>query len=190
MSAASHDDDLIRRAKMGEQTAWRELYVAHASRLAVWLRSLPTGDAAADHEDVAAAAWMAAARRIADFTGNTSDFAGWLFSIARNVAMNTRSRSVRRATVPTAADGPDSDIWGLRPDWSTGVDESDWARSLLTHLPPREAEVVACVDVVGLDVATTARVLDISESAVRVSRHRGLRRLRTLIADRPERDKP
>jgi RNA polymerase sigma-70 factor, ECF subfamily len=42
--------------------------------------------------------------------------------------------------------------------------------------------VVACIDVVGLDVASTAAALDMKTTAVRVARHRGLRRLRSLGA--------
>lgn len=52
----------------------------------------------------------------------------------------------------------------------------------LATLPQREAETIACVDVVGLDTATTARALGINAPAVRVARHRGLRRLRRLLA--------
>jgi RNA polymerase sigma-70 factor (ECF subfamily) len=39
---------------------------------------------------------------------------------------------------------------------------------------------VGCIDVIGLDVATTARALGMSTTAVRVARHRGLRRLRAI----------
>ncbi len=39
--------------------------------------------------------------------------------------------------------------------------------------------MLACLEVVGLDIATTATALGISATAVRVARHRGLRRLRS-----------
>src|SRR5262249_24024293 len=137
--ALSTDDDVISRAKAGDQAAWSELYAAHAGRLAVWLRTLPTGDAATDHDDIPAAAGLAAARRIADFTGSSSDYAGWLFAIARNISMNTRARSTRRATSPASTDGAETETWGASPDWSSRVDESEWARGLLRLLPRREA---------------------------------------------------
>ena len=54
-------------------------------------------------------------------------------------------------------------------------------RWLLAQLSPREAEVVACIDVVGLDVASTAQALDMGTTAVRVARHRALGRLRRLL---------
>jgi RNA polymerase sigma-70 factor (ECF subfamily) len=177
----SPDDDLVARAKAGDEAAWRDLYDAHAGRLLLWLRSRPSGDAAVALEDVAAEAWLTAAQRIADFTGNSSYFAGWLFGIARNIALNTSRRSRRRATFPAPMDGVDRDDPAATPDAFTGVDGADWTRRLLAHLPPREAEVVACIDVVGLDVAATSQALGISAGAVRVSHARGLGRLRKFL---------
>jgi RNA polymerase sigma-70 factor (ECF subfamily) len=180
--ATGTDDDVVRRARAGEHAAWGQLYAAHAGRLVTWLRSLPTGDAASDCEDVAAEAWLTAARRISEFRGDASDFAGWLFGIARNLAWNQRRRSGRRATVPYAVDLAEPGMWGTSDDTpavnAVGV---DLTRRLLAMLPEREAEVVACLDVVGLDVGTVAAALGISRSAVRVAHHRGLTRLRKLI---------
>jgi RNA polymerase sigma-70 factor (ECF subfamily) len=182
--AGLSDDDLIRRAKSGDEGAWRELYVAHAGRLRAWLSSLPTGDAAADKDDIAATAWLTAADKIGSFSGSSSDFAGWLFGIARNLAANARRRSGRRATHPLATDG-DGDLWGVAEDPTRAVDASAWARQLLRRLPPREAEVLACIDVAGLDIAATAQILGISAAAVRTSHYRGIGRLRALLSEHP-----
>ena len=177
----SPDDDLVERAKSGDEAAWHDLYDAHAGRLLLWLRSRPSGDAAVAFEDVAAEAWLTAAQRIADFSGNSSYFAGWLFGIARNIALNTNRRSVRRGTFPAPMDGLDRYDPVATPDAITGVDGADWTRRLLAHLPPREAEVVACLDVVGLDVAATSQALGITAAAVRVSHSRGLGHLRKFL---------
>ena len=82
----SADDELIQRAKRGDAAAWRELYRAHAGRLVVWLRTRPSGDAAVAPEDLAAEAWLTAAQKIAEFTRDRRQFAGWLFGIARTPA--------------------------------------------------------------------------------------------------------
>lgn len=176
------DDDVVRRARAGDQEAWGVLYSAHAGRLVTWLRSLPTGDAASDCEDVAAEAWLTAARRMSDFTGDASDFAGWLFGIARNLVWNQRRRTSRRGTVPYAVDLSEPGMWGTSDDVAAanavGV---DLTRRLLSLLPAREAEVVACLDVVGLDVGTVSVALGISRTAVRVAHHRALTKLRRLV---------
>jgi RNA polymerase sigma-70 factor (ECF subfamily) len=178
------DDDLVRRARAGDGAAWRELYLAHAGRLRAWLSSLPTGDAAADNDDIAATAWLTAANKIGTFSGTSSDFAGWLYGIARHVAVNTRRRSSRRMTHPmSTADA--GELWGVADDETRAVDASAWARQLLRRLPPREAEVLACIDLAGLSVSRTAEILDISAAAVRTSHYRGIRRLRAMLSESP-----
>lgn len=171
------DDGLITRAKKGDGQAWRELYETHAGRLLVWLRHQPTGDAALGAEDLLAEAWLVAATRIADFTGSTDSFGGWLFTIARSCAINTQRRSRRRATVPAAEPADSLDLSG-EDTVALGILGDDEVRHLLERLPPREREVITCTDVVGLDTATTAQILGMSRTAVRVARHRALSRLR------------
>ncbi len=174
------DDDLIARARSGEPEAWRELYESLTGRLVVWLRTRPSGDSAAAAEDLAAEAWLVASERIADFSGNSSDFAGWLFGIARNQAANARRRTVRRATDPVGEPGEAS--YDLVDGTADGAASLDWTRRLLARLPAREGEVIACTEVVGIGVAATAEALGISSTAVRVARHRGLVRLRNLAS--------
>jgi len=168
------DDDVVAAAKRGDQDAWRELYRAHAGRLLVWLQTRSGVDGGFAAEDVAQHTWLTAAEKVADYHGNAEEFGGWLFGIARRIAANTRRRGGRRQTDPVAetpvsvtVEGPEATVPG-----------SAWVRDLLATLSPRERDVVACVDVVGLSVAEAAKALDMTAVAVRVARHRALRRLR------------
>ena len=169
------DDNLVAAAKGGDPDAWRELYRAHAGRLVLWLETRVTGlDESAD--DLAAESWLVAAQKIADFHGSSSEFAGWLFGIARNHAANSRRRTGRRHAVNAAltaehsVPGPESAYAG-----------AEWVREALQGLPDRERDVVTCLEVLGLDIAATAEALDISAVAVRVARHRGLKKLRGAL---------
>ncbi|HEY1117424.1 MAG TPA: sigma factor-like helix-turn-helix DNA-binding protein, partial [Acidimicrobiales bacterium] len=109
-------------------------------------------------------------------------FGGWLVGIARNVVSNYRRRAARRRTDPT--DDVGQGIDGVRlEDHQAEAAGLDLSRRMLAHLSRREAEVIACIDVSGLDVSATARALDVNPTAVRVARHRGLGRLRRLIED-------
>lgn len=191
MPVQPRDSALTSRAREGDPAAWRELYAAIGGRLLVWLRSQPHLDPSLDHEDVAAETWCTAASRIADFEGDVDAFAGWLFGIARNHVLNTNRRAQRRATAPTDVDPREvagaSRRGGSHPDVALGsgyeqVEQLGWIRGLLARLPAREADVVACIDVVGLDVGATARALGLSSNAVRVAHHRALRRLRPIVA--------
>ena len=97
-----------------------------------------------------------------------------MFGIARNLEANLRRRNDRRRTDPVGDVGHGAGVDGPEP-WLVA---RDWVRRALAALPPRERDVIGCIDVVGLDVASTAKALGISAVAVRVARHRGLKRLR------------
>jgi len=175
------DDALVTRAKRGDPEAWRELHRAHASRLVLWLATRPTGDSGVAPDAVAAEAWLVAASRIADFTGSADDFGGWLFGIARRISATTKRRSERRRTTP-------GDVGDLLPpvdDLAVDAEHWAWVRSLLVQLPEREREVVALVDCLGVERGQAAEILGISTVALRVARHRGLRRLRASLRPGP-----
>lgn len=173
------DDDRVAAAKRGEPQAWRELYRAHAGRLLLWLEArAPAG--AESPEDLAAAAWLVAAERIATFHGDTADFGGWLFGIARNHGAN----AWRRSTTRTKGDDLlGADLVGSVAGPEGGLIADEWVRQALAVLPPRERDVIACLEVLDLDVQATAQVLDMTAVAVRVARHRALRRLRSKLEE-------
>lgn len=174
-------DATVAAARSGDPEAWRELYERHASRLLAWLHSLPLPDSSASAEDIASEAWLTAASKIADLRGGDDDFAAWLFTIARNHASNSRRKALRRRTDPVDVQETGDERFGAVPDAADLVTGDDRTRTLLAQLSRREAEVVACIDVVGLDVAATAQVLGMRPTAVRVARHRALGRLRKLM---------
>ena len=174
------DDPTVAAAKQGDADAWRELYRAHAGRLLVWLGRRPHTDGAVAAEDLAAEAWLTAASKVTDFTGSADEFAGWLFGISRNLEANARRRGNRRRTSPLA-EVESEPVPGPEPAYVA----QDWVRSALAGLPDRERDVVTCLDVIGLDVPTTASALGISHVAVRVARHRGLKRLRGQVGLTP-----
>jgi RNA polymerase sigma-70 factor (ECF subfamily) len=177
------DDAVIAAAKSGDEGAWRELYGVLGGRLMGWLRTQPSLDASLDAEDLANEAWLTAARRVNEFNGSMDDFAGWIFVIARNLALNASRRSLRRATTPTALDP--RELVGEQDSIDEGaeVDSREWIGELLGILSKRERDVVACIDIAGLDVARTARVLGIGRSAVRVAHHRAMKRLQAMLTE-------
>jgi len=180
MPRRRQDGPLVAAARAGDEDAWRELYARHARRLQVWLASLPSGDPSASPEDIASEAWLTAAQKLEEFSGSDDDFAGWLFTIARFTSSNRRRTAQRRRTDAQEPD-PGDPTWGVAESPEGAVVGQAQTRDLLARLSPREAEVIACTEVVGLDVATTARVLDMSPTAVRVARHRALNRLRDAL---------
>jgi len=100
--------------------------------------------------------------------------------IARLQARNAQRKSGRRMTSPASAEILELSTTVHAAPASVGPESDGWITWLLSHLPERERQVLACLDVVGLDVRSTCAALDMSATAVRVAHHRGLRRLRGL----------
>lgn len=178
-------DDVVARARKGDEEAWRTLFLRHGERLVQWLRSLPPGDACTTADDIAAEAWLVAASKIRHFRGDEADFAAWLFHIAYLVSAGRRRTAVRRRTFPLAVETASEAVWGTAADTAPESDGADSARHLLGRLSEREGQVLGCIDVLGLDVPTTGRLLGISDGAVRVAHHRAIARLRLLLVRTP-----
>ena len=130
-------------------------------------------------DDVAASAWLDAARGLPTFEGDDIDFRRWLFTIARRRLVDELRRRGRRRerlmSVPTETSASD-------PAGSPG-DGGDLgaALALVRRLPPDQADAVLLRVVVDLDVSQVAEVMGRSEGSVRVLTHRGLRRLQDML---------
>jgi RNA polymerase sigma-70 factor, ECF subfamily len=149
---------------------WRELQPA----VLRYLR-LAAADAA---EDLAADTWVSVIRGLGRFQGDEQQFRAWVFTVARNRAIDWHRQAARRPTgsvpVELLADrpAPDDPAVAMLEAQSTRA-----ALALLAELPADQAEVVALRVLGGLEVAEVARIVGKRPGAVRVLAHRGLRRL-------------
>jgi RNA polymerase sigma-70 factor (ECF subfamily) len=166
--------DILAAAVRGDPTAFAKLWQTLQPPLLRYLR-VTVGDAA---EDVASETWLQTARALRDFTGTPSSFRAWLYTIARNRAIDERRRTRRRPEEPR--DLTEREQPGTIPDAAHEAIqrlETDWALTVIATLPKEQAEAVMLRIVAGLDVAQTAQVLGKRRGAVRISTMRGLRRL-------------
>jgi RNA polymerase sigma-70 factor, ECF subfamily len=155
--------------------------VAHVqSPLLRYLR-LHIGDGA---DDVASETWMHVARRIDTFSGNEAQFRGWLFTTARRRLIDAHRRNARRAETPVVTDTVEvAPVADSDPEQEAMTAQgTEWALATLRRLPDDQREVIALRVLAGLDVSEVAQVLELSPGNVRVLQHRGLRRLRDLLA--------
>lgn len=172
--------DVLADACGGDETAFRTLWETFQPRIVRFLRARGAGSP----DDIAAETWLLVARELPSFSGTAAQFAGWLFTIARNQLIDAARYQARQpfiagdlANLPeqAAPDDPARDA----------VDSLSLNRviGLVRCLPPDQAEAVALRAIAGLGVRETALVLGKSEGAVRVATHRGLRKLATQLTD-------
>lgn len=180
--------DLISRLKAGDESAYERVVREHTPHLlAVTLRYLPNE---ADARDAVQDALLSAFKAMHTFQENAR-LSTWLHRIAVNAAL-MRRRAMRRRPARSLDDLlPTFDQTGhhARPPlaWDAPEQREDRAalstllRECLDQLPDDHRDVLALRDIEGLDTATTACVLGISEPAVRTRLHRARLALRTLL---------
>lgn len=170
--------ETLAAAQRGDEQAFSALWRDNQPRLLRFCRTLGGPDA----DDVTSETWLAVLGQLARFRGDEAAFRGWLFTIARRklIDRQRRERPERRvaldeATPADLALSPDAEHLALE---SLGTQA---ALALLGQLPREQAEVILLRVVAGLDVAQVARIVGKQPGAVRVSAHRGLRRLAELL---------
>jgi RNA polymerase sigma-70 factor (ECF subfamily) len=185
--------EVLARAQAGDADALTVLYRALNPGLERYLESRAPGSA----EDLAADTWIAAAGAIGRFRGDEADFRGWIYTIARNRAVDEHRRSRRRpetAPLDGSADDEEADVGVVvDPAEDAALDalEAEAVLGLVRRLPPDQADVIMLRVVAGLDTDRVARVLGKRPGAVRVLQHRGLRNLERLLGPgRPESGAP
>ena len=166
-------------ACQGNETSFRTLWETFQPRLVRFLRAR----GADSPDDVAADTWLHVIRGLPQFSGDGAKFRSWLFTIARNQAIDAARRQERRPL--TGGDLTATDLAAPDDPAREALDSLSLDRviGLLRTLPADQAEAVALRVVAGLGVRETAQVLGKSEGAVRVSAHRGLRRLAAQVTD-------
>jgi RNA polymerase sigma-70 factor, ECF subfamily len=174
---------VLDEAKAGEQWAVAILFNDLQPRLLRYLRSRNRDLA----DDIAADVWEAIARGIRDFEGDDSDFRGWAFTIARRRLIDHHRRAERRKTDPA----DDEMFHELAAIETTDIDaierlSAQEAVAIITAtLSEDQAEVVLLRVVAGLDTSLVADVMGRSETWVRVTQHRAMKRLADRFVPEP-----
>ena len=173
---------VVDRVRQGDEQSFRHLYRTVQPRLLNYARAM-VGDA--DAEDVTAEAWLCIVRDVGRFEGDGQGFVAWAATITRHRATD-HLRKRRPVTTLANEDLPER---GSLHDVSAQAEETlstAAALALIKGLPVNQAQVILLRVVIGLDTATTARVLGKQPGAVRTAAHRGLRTLgQRLDAPRP-----
>jgi RNA polymerase sigma-70 factor (ECF subfamily) len=178
MDTASLSDSLD-AARAGDEWAMTCLFRDSNPALLRYLRH-HAPDAA---EDLLAETWMAAAKHLPRFKGDTQDFRAWLFAVARRrVADHYRKRQRRpdEVCLESASDRPA--CGDTEEEVINSISAQLAIEALVRELPEDQAEVVLLRVVADLSVDQVAKIVGRSAGSVRVIQHRALRRLEVTWA--------
>ena len=175
--ASLHDVELCSYAAAGERRAFGELVRRHGSGVRGLLRRM--GAQAAEADDTAQDAFLAAFERIAEFRGEGT-FAGWVKKIAARQYLRRLQRD-RRLTAFAAEEVEEE------PDVSVG--DADHRIDLDEALKGLSAAERLCVSMcygAGLSHGEAAEALNLPLGTVKSHVKRGLEKLRTRLAPAPD----
>jgi RNA polymerase sigma-70 factor (ECF subfamily) len=181
MGASSQEADLHRLMQgslSGDSGSHRELLKLLSGYLRAYFRRKLTqaGRSAADAEDLVQETIIAIHihRNAYDLS---RPLGPWVYSIARYKLID-----FLRRTKTIARDIPIDDVKGLATrDDQMDVESSFDLETLLERLPTKMRRAIQFVKLKGLSVRETAERCGMSESAIKVSVHRGLRQLSLLV---------
>jgi RNA polymerase sigma-70 factor (ECF subfamily) len=175
------DDELVRRARRGDDAASDVLVNRHAGRL--YGLALRLVGNAADAEDVVQETFLGAFRGLRGFRGHAS-VKTWLTRILVNrVARLHRSRRLRRATPIHLVLEPSGDAV---PDAATAEVRADIRMDLsavLAGLSDEHRTVVVLRELQGMSYSEMADALDVPRGTVESRLFRARQRLKELLKD-------
>ena len=136
----------------------------------------------AQAEDLAQETFLRAWQSLGQYSAQRGAFSTWLFTIARNLAVNERGRAANQYEVwegPVPADMPSTE---LEPDDLLSLaQERKVLQRALAQLPVADRCVLALAYISELDVASIARIEGCSAGAVKTRLHRARHRLAEIL---------
>jgi RNA polymerase sigma-70 factor (ECF subfamily) len=179
--AGAHDDDLVRRARGGDDDALDDLLRRHQDRIHAICRRLTGNDA--DGLDATQDALIAVVRGLRTFDGRSS-FSTWVYRVATNAALDEIRRRRRRPVVSLDDPRPGRrEAPGAGPSVGQAVSDRLDVDAALAQVPIEFRAPVVLRDLCQLDYAEIAEVLDLPPGTVRSRISRGRALLAGLLAD-------
>jgi RNA polymerase sigma-70 factor (ECF subfamily) len=187
-----HDQRLIacfERGVAGDAACYREFLVMVESMLRGYFRRR-LSERAADVDDLVQEAVLAVHHRTHTFDGK-APVTVWIHAIARHKFIDLLRADTSRAALFEPTGDAVADTAGSADSDSLAAWQAQWdVRRLLATLPLKQRVAIEAVKIDGLSTGDAARRTGLSESAVKVNVHRGLRALIARVATEKVGDGP
>jgi RNA polymerase sigma-70 factor (ECF subfamily) len=181
-SAAFHE--LVRSSMRGEQDAVATLFTWIRPAIVRYCRSRigRSGSAYSSADDVAQEICVAVLGALGRYNDEPESFLPFVYGIAAHKVADHYRRAGRDRSDPSA-DVPDGiDVSASPEQLMMAADLRERLTDLLATLPPRQREILRLRLIVGLSAQETATTVGLTPTAVRVTQHRALAKLRAALS--------
>jgi RNA polymerase sigma-70 factor (ECF subfamily) len=173
---ASTETELLARAQRGDGAAFEELITPHLPGLFRLCRGL-LRDA-----DLAEQAVQEALRRAWEARwGCRGAFKSWLYTVAKNVALDTLKEAHHRYSVPLNEDTASAAVSRSGEPFEETAIRQRLIEDALARLPLDAREIIVLNHFVGLDLREASGVIGISHDAARQRYGRAIKALRAIL---------
>ncbi|MBX3482293.1 RNA polymerase sigma factor [Phenylobacterium sp.] len=180
--ASQHDVELCAYAAAGERRAFGELVRRHGSAVRNLLRRM--GAQAAEADDVAQDAFLAAFERISEFRGEGT-FTGWVKRIAARLYLRRLQREKRLAALAAEEGREEADAAAGLGNGGDADRRMDLEEAMKALSAPERLCVSMCYGA-GLSHGEAAEALNLPLGTVKSHVKRGLDKLRARLAPNGE----
>jgi RNA polymerase sigma factor (sigma-70 family) len=170
-------DDALARARAGDPRGFDTLFRNTGAAVAGCLRARNVGDP----DGLANEVFLKVFRKIDSFKGNGARFRTWLFTVARNAAIDD-ARARRRRPAPAPLEHAPELLGGDVEDDVIARLADERVRAMLECLSPDQRDVLLLRVVADLSLDDTAAVVDKTVEAVKALQRRGLAALRRALS--------
>jgi RNA polymerase sigma-70 factor (ECF subfamily) len=176
----SSEEDLVRQAIEGNQSAFTQLYNEHVDKIYRYIYFRV--NSRADAEDLTQEVFIKALEAIGSYKWRGVHFTSWLFRIAHNQMVDhfrkqpKQKRAALEEVVVVSTEDPVA-----MTDRKLEIEELSQA---LKKLPAAQREVVSLRFIAGLPIAEVARTLGKSEGTVKALQFNAIVSLRKLLPEK------
>ena len=173
---------LIQKIATGDKQAYA-IVVQHFQRsLFGFLSRMALSQSVA--EEIAQETFLRAWKNLGEYKPDAGEFSTWLYTIARNLALNELSRSSMRQEVSTDETTPDMACERMQPpEVLHQKQQRQRLQRALCKLPLQDRSALALAYIHDLEMTAIAQIEGCTTAAIKTRLHRAKEKLRQLLEE-------
>ncbi len=171
---------LLQKIAAGDKLAYANVVKLYQRPLFGFLGRMALSQSLA--EEIAQETFLRAWKNIGEYKPEVAEFSTWLFTIARNLALNELSRAAYQQEVKTGEATPEIACDSLQPSEELArKQQKQRIQAALWKLPLQDRSALALAYVHDLEMTAIARIEGCTTAAIKTRLHRAKEKLRQLL---------